>query len=121
MGQRRRGTAVSIHARPLGRALPSGLRHPLGFHRCFNPRPPFGTGASRLLLAFSQHFSVSIHARPLGRALHIPRCDACNELLFQSTPALWDGRFKPTEAERTPNSQFQSTPALWDGRFSCLF
>ncbi|CAH2030736.1 protein of unknown function [Trichlorobacter ammonificans] len=37
---------------------------------------------------------------------------------FQSTPALWDGRFSAKAATEKVSSLFQSTPALWDGRFA---
>ncbi|CAH2030731.1 protein of unknown function [Trichlorobacter ammonificans] len=39
------GLHVSIHARPLGRALPA-IGADFRQLSCFNPRPPFGTGAS---------------------------------------------------------------------------
>ncbi|CAH2030743.1 protein of unknown function [Trichlorobacter ammonificans] len=133
-------TDVSIHARPLGRALPACcwlFRSTFQFQStpalwdgrftspgvmpamscCFNPRPPFGTGASnqqrpreRQIVSFNPRppfgtgashayfnkpysYTVSIHARPLGRALRVQVFVQVIGQQFQSTPALWDGRF----------------------------
>ncbi|CAH2030748.1 protein of unknown function [Trichlorobacter ammonificans] len=60
---------VSIHARPLGRAL---------------------LGCDQLQ---DFYHIVSIHARPLGRALPPETKSVASVMVFQSTPALWDGRF----------------------------
>ncbi|CAH2030752.1 protein of unknown function [Trichlorobacter ammonificans] len=84
--------AVSIHARPLGRALRVTCVHNPTKKR-FNPRPPFGTGASPGQHAVHDAVFVSIHARPLGRALRTRRIVCVRPAGFQSTPALWDGRF----------------------------
>ncbi|CAH2030737.1 protein of unknown function [Trichlorobacter ammonificans] len=133
---------VSIHARPLGRALRQRRLQSLRPARSFNPRPPFGTGASELDVQHNLTEQVSIHARPLGRALH--QRDECNQQstevsiharplgralptkarltdwknMFQSTPALWDGRFQKSRPHPFKPVMFQSTPALWDGRFA---
>ncbi|CAH2030763.1 protein of unknown function [Trichlorobacter ammonificans] len=40
--------------------------------------------------------------------------------MFQSTPALWDGRFTHCRARFFGVLLFQSTPALWDGRFKSV-
>ncbi|CAH2030734.1 protein of unknown function [Trichlorobacter ammonificans] len=129
---------VSIHARPLGRALPSALllsgasimfqstpalwdgrfaAQPPGPSRttCFNPRPPFGTGASPDADPQHQPEHVSIHARPLGRALPNKANSFITPPQFQSTPALWDGRFLLGEPTIAPLTCFNPRPPFGTG------
>ncbi|CAH2030733.1 protein of unknown function [Trichlorobacter ammonificans] len=56
----------------------------------------------------------------MGRALPLGRAYNRTTHLFQSTPALWDGRFGQLVYFTFFNMMFQSTPALWDGRFTRL-
>ena len=62
--------SVSILARPVGRALQSWRRELLATLR------------------------VSILARPVGRALHVSVGFKTASRVFQSSPVLWDGRYK---------------------------
>ena len=61
---------------------------------CFNPRPPSLTGER-----------------------HQPHRDVPNQL-FQSTPAIADGRTMETTSVPSAIRGFQSTPAIADGRTS---
>ena len=106
--------AVSIHARPCGRAMCQRVEHD-GAAAGFNPRPPLRAGdaispgssfISRLFQstpalaggrwlmhkAFQRALHVSIHARPCGRAMKAARVSTPPAPLFQSTPALAGGR-----------------------------
>ncbi|CAH2030749.1 protein of unknown function [Trichlorobacter ammonificans] len=86
--------------------------------RCFNPRPPFGTGASYRRPGFtnSDDKFQSTPALWDGRFKIFFVFDS-HRLWFQSTPALWDGRFWAVISYKIFIILFQSTPALWDGRF----
>ena len=107
-------TAVSIHARPCGRAM-------LGRHA--KPEP----------------LRVSIHARPCGRAMADGCANTTRRILFQSTPALAGGRWRKHASRESAalvsiharpcgramitggtfsqvTNLFQSTPALAGGR-----
>ena len=63
---------VSILARPEGRALRIRLCAVGPGCRCFNPRPPRGTGATADFFdGLFAPIAVSILARPEGRALRV--------------------------------------------------
>ncbi|CAH2030746.1 protein of unknown function [Trichlorobacter ammonificans] len=86
---------VSIHARPLGRALQSFFSH--GFGTSF----------------------VSIHARPLGRALLMVYFTSWGDTpCFNPRPPFGTGASDEPCVTTKMSSKFQSTPALWDGRFN---
>ena len=131
---------VSILARPVGRALPKfplkkgGAKEfqsspvlwdgrYLRFLRendllcCFNPRPSCGTGATQPLGCRVKPLGVSILARPVGRALPMIQVRRSTPALFQSSPVLWDGRYRVRLARCQRLAEFQSSPVLWDGRY----
>ena len=85
---------VSILARPFERALRCARPRCARSGCCFNPRPPFRAGATRLLR----------------------RCWVCR-LLFQSSPALSSGRYGGSVRPKKVKSPFQSSPALSSGRY----
>uniref|UniRef100_E6PG30 Uncharacterized protein n=1 Tax=mine drainage metagenome TaxID=410659 RepID=E6PG30_9ZZZZ len=60
--------AVSIHARPLGRANLGRAMDAVQLRHCFNPRPAARPGESDIVERLDALLKVSIHARPLGRA-----------------------------------------------------
>ena len=60
--------SVSILARPFGRAL-RDVAGGVSLEACFNPRPPFRTGATVWAWRSGSSARVSILARPFGRAL----------------------------------------------------
>ncbi len=109
--------AVSILARPGGRALPPS--HTFSATRsefqsspvpedgrysasmflaaprllCFNPRPSRRTGATTIAQIMADGFIVSILARPGGRALRTISGHIGYRYLFQSSPVPEDGRY----------------------------
>ena len=85
---------VSIHARPIGRAIPTGK---ITDHGVFN---------------------VSIHARPIGRAIRDQSADQpAPKSRFNPRPTNWSGdSIHPPR--KYPCPKFQSTPDQLVGRFS---
>ena len=110
---------------------------------CFNPRPPFRAGATRVRLRFAQYAAnVSILARPFERALrafcyvtHGARCVVsilarpferalrCRSIPFQGMrgfnprPPFRAGATSPRPPPKAPDTEFQSSPALSSGRY----
>ncbi len=133
---------VSIHARPIGRAMPTvrALHPPCAAG--FNPRPANWPGdaladMARLQLRIglfqstpgqlagrcvepirrlSARHGVSIHARPIGRAMPWVGPIGRVELSFQSTPGQLAGRC-PGRRHPGPRLQqrFNPRPANWPG------
>jgi len=117
VGMGRRLVDVSIHARPIGRAISQQDWRYLLRRFCFNPRPtnwsgdleavgmgrrlvdvsiharPIGRAISGLLQRGHRPGMVSIHARPIGRAIFRPNGLLTGGEVFQSTPDQLVGRF----------------------------
>ncbi|CAH2030765.1 protein of unknown function [Trichlorobacter ammonificans] len=107
--------AVSIHARPLGRALPTGCGKWVDDPDVSIHARPLGRALHRIYKSFIGMGFVSIHARPLGRALLSWLLDGIIYVLFQSTPALWDGRFISSTSSWTAVPCFNPRPPFGTG------
>ena len=135
---------VSVLARPFGRALRRSLRLPGGSHHvsilarpfgralrsawtpcswpggCFNPRPPFRTGATCNVATVKLTHHVSILARPFGRALHVPEVESTWQKVFQSSPALSDGRYLQGDRGQKSITGFNPRPPFRTGATGSL-
>ncbi len=111
---------VSILARPEGRALPHRVVH-RSIAACFNPRPPRRTGATQHRPFLTPQLTVSILARPEGRALRDERrlvC-LCADVSILARP---EGRALPfDDLQLSDQMLFQSSPAPKDGRYQSVF
>ena len=84
---------VSIHARPIGRAMRRIFGDVARMH-CFNPRPTNRPGDAVRGRKKSRRRAVSIHARPIGRAMP-PVLTALDDLGIVSIHARPIGRAMP--------------------------
>ena len=130
--------AVSIRARPIGRAMlpewvmisaihmfqsaPGRLAGRCAFgsspttsRRCFNPRPADWPGDARSQDQGTQGQHVSIRARPIGRAMRQFRINHCRFLEFQSAPGRLAGRCSGSIGLGLDGRGFNPRPADWPG------
>ena len=107
--------AVSIHARPCGRAMPGrGASWPLT--KPFQSTPALAGGrCNEALSACLIRADVSIHARPCGRAMPCLMGFLMSRPTFQSTPALAGGRCVTAFVVVSVVSGFNPRPPLRAG------
>ena len=105
---------VSIHARPIGRAIASG-NGVRPWRPSFNPRPTNWSGDFRQFMPVERFFPVSIHARPIGRAIGKYFEKRLETFLFQSTPDQLVGRLRRSGHVAQPPSRFNPRPTNWSG------
>ncbi len=108
---------VSIHARPIGRAMRCGCAASRGWSM-FQSTPGQLAGRCRYPPSVSvRRPYVSIHARPIGRAMpSAARCPAPINSGFNPRPANWPGDAPPARRRCAARSAFQSTPGQLAGR-----
>ena len=117
LGIEQRVYAVSILARPIGRALLRTARcNFCGINVSILARP-----IGRALLCechiAGESPAVSILARPIGRALR-ESCNQCSgNPAFQSSPGQLAGRFRQAHVRAASQKLFQSSPGQLAGRF----
>ncbi len=112
--------SVSIHARPIGRAISSRNRlRPLS-GACFNPRPTNWSGDLSNPAVFQQAVA-GFNPRPTNWSGDFLMASVSMALpsLFQSTPDQLVGRFDASFVGLMMLDRFQSTPDQLVGRFSC--
>ncbi len=106
--------AVSILARPEGRALPTGDR-PGDHCRQFQSSPVPKDGRYLAEVAIQRPVLVSILARPEGRALRPIRCARHSDRRFQSSPVPKDGRYICAREGAWSSTRFNPRPSRRTG------
>ncbi|SDW94928.1 hypothetical protein SAMN05421783_11170 [Thiocapsa roseopersicina] len=110
-----RACAVSIRARPIGRAMPSFRADP-GRSRAFQSAPDQLAGrCDEAATVEVGMFSVSIRARPIGRAMPLNTPALYLQLEFQSAPDQLAGRCGRRGSCRRRAGRFNPRPTNWPG------
>ncbi len=105
---------VSIHARPIGRAIATTPRK-VSIKAKFQSTPDQLVGRLRAGTVCGPGGQVSIHARPIGRAISANSCPSSDFSQFQSTPDQLVGRLGNILKKGWKLSCFNPRPTNWSG------